>query len=124
MSTGGIRNKISNRNERIAVWFTEKVGSMGTFYLFLIYVLLPMLPMFRSAQDALLYWMNAIQLITLPLIMVGGNVVGRHTDAKAHTDYESLLAQMQELKKMHYELREILMENRVNRVAGTIREQK
>jgi uncharacterized membrane protein len=82
--------------ERLAVWITVHVGSMGFFLLILAWTILwlgwnSLAP--KSLQFdppmAFVLWLfisNVIQILLMPLIMVGQNVQGAAADARAEHD--------------------------------------
>jgi hypothetical protein len=61
-------------NMRLAAWGTQKFGTMGAFYIFVIYGALG--AVFTAYQVTLLYWSNWVQLWSLPLLAVGSAVLG------------------------------------------------
>jgi uncharacterized membrane protein len=84
--------------ERIAIWITEHVGTMGFFMIILIWtivwlgwnILAP-----KSLQfdpfPAFVLWLfisNMIQIFLMPLIMIGQNLQGRHSEIRAESDFE------------------------------------
>lgn len=73
-------------NMRVAAWGTRKFGSMPAFYLFVIYGALGAI--FVKYQATLLYWSNWIQLWSLPLLMVGGIVLGMAHDRMAQQNFD------------------------------------
>lgn len=87
---------------------TNSVGTMWCAYAFLIIDLFMLPPVIKS--NSVMIWVNYIaqtvlQLVLLPIIMVGQNVIQAQNEAKADTDHKTLtyLArlqddQMQELK--------------------------
>lgn len=99
---------MSKFNYWLAVKITNSVGTMWCAYVFLI-VDLFMLPPVIKAHDVIV-WVTYIaqtllQLVLLPIIMVGQNVIQSQNEAKADTDHKTLTylatlqdAQMQELK--------------------------
>ena len=102
------RNPIRNVNieqrqkrtflDRLAVWITNRVGTMGFFLLILVWTvgwltwntLAPSYLRFDPMPGFVLWLFisNLIQLLLLPLIMVGQNVQGRHSEARAEADFE------------------------------------
>lgn len=62
-------------NDRLAAWGTKGFNSMWCVYAFGIYGALG--AVFPRQQQPLLYWSNWIQLVALPLIMVGTAVLTR-----------------------------------------------
>lgn len=77
-------------NEKVAVFLTKSFGTMWVCYAFIIYGLLPLYHTFHQYQDSLLYWSNWIQLWSLPLLMVGTNILGRAAETRAKLDHEKL----------------------------------
>jgi uncharacterized membrane protein len=86
------------RLERFAVWITKHIGSMGFFLIILAWTLLwlswntlgPRLMRF-DPYPAFVFWLfisNMIQIFLMPLIMIGQNLQGRHTEMRAEADYE------------------------------------
>jgi len=77
-----------NFNDRLALLATRAFGSMPTFYLFVVWALLPVIPALRHVEPIILYVSAGfIQLVALPLISVGQNLLGRHSEARAEADY-------------------------------------
>lgn len=81
-------------NMRVAAWGTRKFGSMPAFYLFVIYGALGAI--FVKYQATLLYWSNWIQLWSLPLLMVGGIVLGMAHDKMAQQQFDDTEALLHE----------------------------
>lgn len=84
--------------ERIAIWITDHVGSMGFFLIIVTWTLLwlgwnafgPRQSRF-DPYPAFVLWLfisNMIQICLMPLIMVGQNLQSRHSEARAESDYE------------------------------------
>jgi uncharacterized membrane protein len=84
--------------DRLACWITERVGTMGFFLVVLVWtvlwlgwnVLAPKALQFDPPM-AFVFWLfisNLIQLLLMPLIMVGQNVQGRHAEVRADFDLE------------------------------------
>ena len=84
--------------ERIAVWITDHVGSMGFFIIIFVWTAVwlgwnTLGP--QSAQfdpfPAFVLWLficNMIQIFLMPLIMIGQNLQSRHAEARAEADFE------------------------------------
>lgn len=87
-----------SRVEKIALWITERIGTMGFFFVILTWTALWLLfNVFAPNQmkfdpfPAFVLWLfisNMIQLFLLPLIMIGQNFQGRHSEARAEADFE------------------------------------
>ena len=88
-------------NMRLAAWGTRVFGSMPAFYLFAVYGALG--AVFVTAQATLLYWSNWIQLWSLPLLMVGGIVLGKAHDRMAQQQFDDteLLLHEQDQQAAH-----------------------
>lgn len=84
--------------ERLAVWITEHVGTMGFFIVIFAWTtawltwntLAPQAARF-DPFPAFVFWLfisNMIQIFLMPLIMVGQNLQGRHSETRAEADFE------------------------------------
>jgi uncharacterized membrane protein len=91
------RKKLT-RLERLAVWITDKVGSMGFFIIIFVWTtvwlgwntLAPQTSRF-DPFPAFVLWLflsNVLQIFLMPLIMIGQNLQGRHAEARAESDFE------------------------------------
>jgi len=86
------------KTQKIAAWITEKVGTMGFFYVLVAWtaiwlgwnVLAPAEVRFDPFPSFVLWLFisNMIQLILMPIIMVGQNLQGYHSDTRAQADFE------------------------------------
>jgi uncharacterized membrane protein len=84
--------------DRLAVWMTERVGTMAFFLLLVVWTTVWLgwntLAPERLRFDpfpAFVLWLflsNMIQILLMPLIMVGQNLQGRHAEARAEADFE------------------------------------
>ncbi len=87
--------KIS-RADRIALFITNRIGTMGFFFIILGWTVLwlgwNLLAPTRLQFDppmGFILWLfisNLIQILLMPLLMVGQNVQGRHAEARAEND--------------------------------------
>ena len=86
------------RLERVAVWITDHVGTMGFFLLIFSWTILwlgwnvfaPKSLQF-DPYPAFVLWLflsNMIQIFLMPLIMIGQNLQARHSEARAGVDFE------------------------------------
>ena len=82
-------------NTHVAVSVTRLVGSMWCAYLFAILALIS-LPAAISSHDPIIIvaWIaqTFLQLVLLPIIIVGQNVQAAASDARAESDHETLMA--------------------------------
>lgn len=87
-----------SRLERIGLFITERVGTMGFFLVIFVWtalwlgwnLLAPKELRFDPPMGfiAWLFISNLIQIFLMPLIMVGQNAQGRHAEMRAENDYE------------------------------------
>ena len=75
-------------NDSIATKLTLTVGTIWSFYALVIFGFVPTFA--PHLQETCLYWSNFIQLIFLPIIMVGQSVLGRTAKKQAHEDHEAI----------------------------------
>ena len=84
--------------ERFALVITNHVGTMGFFFILIIWtvgwlawnITAPVELRF-DPYPAFVLWLfisNMIQIMLLPLIMVGQNLQGKHAEARAQADFE------------------------------------
>ena len=82
-------------NTRLAVGITKIVGSMWCAYVFALIAVIS-LPAALSSHDPIIIvaWVaqTFLQLVLLPIIIVGQNVQAASSDARAESDHETLLA--------------------------------
>lgn len=86
------------RLEKIAVWITDHVGSMGFFMIILFWTVLwlgwnTLVPkdLRFDPYPAYVLWLfisNMIQIFLMPLIMIGQNLQSRHAELRAEADFE------------------------------------
>jgi len=109
-------------NDRIALVATRIFGSMPTFYLFFIWALLPLIPWFHRFQVFILYISaGIIQLVALPLLSVGQNLLGRHGEARAEADFavnqrsfsdtEAILSQLKALDERTLAIAQVILKD-------------
>jgi uncharacterized membrane protein len=86
------------RLERFAVWITEKVGSMGFFLIIFAWTIawlgwntIASKELRFDPFPAFVLWLfisNVLQIFLMPLIMIGQNLQGRHSEFRAESDFE------------------------------------
>lgn len=99
---------IGKLNEFIAVKITLAVSTMWAFYILVIYGLTPL--MWPAHMNTILYWSNFIQLIFLPLLAVGGAVMGRSSEKRAQETHDTVMAEFQGLRRLYQSQSEELAE--------------
>ncbi len=86
---------IGRFNTKVALAVTNSVGSMWCAYIFAVLALIS-LPAAIASKSAIIIvgWIaqTFLQLVLLPIIIVGQNVQAAATDARAEADHETLLA--------------------------------
>jgi uncharacterized membrane protein len=112
------------RLERIAIWITDHVGTMGFFIVIFAWTVLWLgwntLGPAGSRFDpypAFVLWLfisNMIQIFLMPLLMIGQNLQGRHSEIRAQSDFEVNVKAEKEidvilmhLENLHVELEQI-----------------
>ena len=97
-----------SRLERIGLFITEHVGTMGFFLIIFVWtaawlgwnLLAPRNLRFDPPMGfiAWLFISNLIQIFLMPLIMVGLNAQGRHAESRAENDYQINLKAEREIE--------------------------
>jgi uncharacterized membrane protein len=102
-----------SRMDRVALFITQRVGTMGFFLVIATWtafwlgwnLLMPKSFQFDPPM-AFAFWLfisNMIQILLMPLIMVGQNIQGKHSDLRAESDYEvNLKAEMEVEAILHH----------------------
>ena len=88
-------NPLGRFNTWVAVKITKSVGSMWCAYVFAAIALIS-LPAAISSHQAIIIigWIaqTFLQLVLLPIIIVGQNVLAAASDARAEADHETLIS--------------------------------
>ena len=102
-----VREKTSHL-DRLAIWITEHVGTMGFFLVIFCWtvcwlswnLLAPKELQFDPPMGFVLWLFisNLIQILLMPLIMVGQNIQGRHAEARAEYDLDVNVKAEQEIE--------------------------
>lgn len=100
--------------DRLAVWITEHVGTMGFFLVIFVWTALWLgwnfLAPSRLQFDppmGFVFWLfisNLIQILLMPLIMVGQNIQGRHAEVRAEHDLDVNVKAEQEIEVILHHL--------------------
>jgi uncharacterized membrane protein len=85
--------------EKLAVFVTEKIGTMGFFFIIFVWTISWLSWNIFAPQEfrfdpypAFVLWLfisNLIQLHLMPLIMVGQNIQGKHSSLRAEYDFQT-----------------------------------
>ncbi len=107
--------------DRLALAITERVGTMGFFFVIFIWTVLWLgwnflapKPLQFDPPMAFVFWLfisNMIQILLMPLLMVGQNLQGMHAELRAQSDYEINLRAEREIDAMlqHLEYQNALL---------------
>ena len=92
------RSQQLSRLDKIALWITEHVGSMGFFLVIFTWTIawlswntLAPKELRFDPYPAFVLWLfisNGIQILLMPLIMIGQNLQADHAEARAEADFE------------------------------------
>lgn len=92
------KSKLSSL-DKLAIFVTEKIGTMGFFFIIFTWTILWLgWNMFSPTQlrfdpfPAFVLWLfisNLIQIHLMPLIMIGQNIQGAHAELRAEYDFET-----------------------------------
>jgi hypothetical protein len=97
---------IGGFNAAVAVLVTRVVGTMYCAYVFTLiaFVALPA-ALAQGSPTVLVNWLssNFLQLVLLPIILVGQSVISKAQDARAEADHETLTA-LHELSKLQIDI--------------------
>jgi uncharacterized membrane protein len=89
--------------DRLAIFITDRVGTMGFFFLIFTWTVIWVGYNILATEISSLHWKpfdpfpafvayllisNVIQIMLMPLIMVGQNVQGRHSELRAESDFQ------------------------------------
>jgi uncharacterized membrane protein len=92
-----VRKKLTSL-DKIAIWITNNVGSMGFFLIIFVWTvvwfgwnsLMPKDVRF-DPYPAFVLWLfisNVVQIFLMPLIMIGQNLQSDHAEVRAEADFE------------------------------------
>ena len=94
-----VHRKSLSKIERLAVFVTEKIGTMGFFFIIFSWTVLWLSWNVFAPKNlrfdpypAFVLWLfisNLIQIHLMPLIMVGQNIQGKHANLRAEHDFET-----------------------------------
>jgi uncharacterized membrane protein len=107
------RDKLSPL-DRLAIWITGQVGTMGFFLIvfgwtiiWLTWNFIAPKPLQFDPPMAFVFWLfisNMIQLLLMPLIMVGQNIQGAHAELRAEFDLEVNIKAEKEIETILHHL--------------------
>ena len=99
-----VRNVNTEHKEKLspldlfAVWITSKIGTMGFFFILFFWTIVWLGWNLFAPQEvqfdpypAFVLWLfisNMLQLILMPLLLIGQNLQGRYAEVRAEADFE------------------------------------
>ena len=122
------------RLDKLAVWITNRVGTMEFFLTIFVWtaswlgwnLLAPQKLQFDPPM-AFVFWLfisNLIQILLMPLIMVGQNILGRHAETRADNDLEVNLKSEQEIEIIlrHLEFQNAILITMLEKLGSSVDE--
>lgn len=103
--------------DKFALFMTNKVGTMGFFFACVVLVTIPLV--FASVMPEVQYISSGyLQLILLPLIMVGQNLQSRYTEIRAEHDFSTNVKAEKEIETilLHLEKQDQMMLEIFNKI--------
>jgi hypothetical protein len=107
---------ITRFNEWLAVHSTLVFGSMWMAYGFVAFCFLPVAV--PSGMAVALYVSNCAQLVALPLLAVGQNVLGRAAERRADETHDAVMEELGLLRDAHEGLAQLVTGRGADAVAG------
>ena len=114
----GIKTIPASPLDRLALWITLRVGSMGFFVIIFIWTvswlswnILAPRPVRFDPYPGFVLWLfisNMIQLFLMPLILIGQNLQSKESDQRAKNDYKINLKAEAEIQAIRASLKAIL----------------
>lgn len=97
-------------SDRIALWVTKKVGTMGFFLVVTVWTFLWLFwniwgpdYLHFDPYPAFVIWLlisNILQILLLPLLLIGQNLQARHADLRAEVDFAVDLKSEKQIEKI------------------------
>lgn len=121
-NTNEVHRSRLSKTDKVALFITKYVGTMTFFYFCFVLVTIPLI--FKGTMTAIFYISSGyLQLILLPLIIVGQNLQGRHAEIRAEHDYETNVKAEKEIEAilLHLEKQDEMMLDilkRIERIEG------
>jgi hypothetical protein len=95
-------------NDWLAIRGTLALGTMWCVYAFILFSIIPCVA--PSTQNLILFISNAFQLVFLPVLLVGQNLLNRSSELRAQEDHAAIMSELAEIKAMHEDLRVLIKE--------------
>ena len=110
--------------DKAALFITEKIGTMGFFYFCVILAVIPVF--FKPTIAIAQYASGFLQLILLPLILIGQNLQRHHAELRAESDYQTNVQAEKEIEAilLHLEKQDETMLEILKRIEKLEEERK
>ncbi len=117
--------------DRLAIFITDRVGTMGFFFIIFIWTAFWLAWNFLAPKHlqfdppmAFVFWLfisNMIQIFLMPLIMVGQNLQGRHSEQRAEADFEVNVRAEREIEVIlhHLEYQNTILQHMLETLTNT-----
>ncbi len=120
--------------DRIALFSTRIIGTMYAVYFFIVFMSGWMLwqtfyaskPFDPFPFAFLLFLGNIIQLLLMPLIMVGQNLLGKHAEIRTEEEYRTTISSYQDIEQilLHLSEQDKLMKEQLALLVGLSKDLK
>ena len=100
--------------DKVALWITEHIGTMGFFLMIFVWTVLWLGWNLLAPKDlqfdppmGFVFWLfisNLIQILLMPLIMLGQNIQGKHAEVRAEYDLDVNVKAEREIETILYHL--------------------
>ena len=99
-------NWIVRFNARFGLWITVIVGTMWTAYLFTLIALVALPDAIKGGAYTTVVWLSSsfLQLVLLPIIIVGQNIQAKAADKRAEETYKDAEAVLKEAEEIQNHL--------------------
>jgi hypothetical protein len=99
-------NPVVRFNARFGLWITVVVGTMWCAYLFTLIALVALPDAVKQGTYFIVVWLSSsfLQLVLLPIIIVGQNIQAKAADKRAEETYQDAEAVLQEATQIQAHL--------------------
>lgn len=114
---------LNNFNANLALKVTSVVGTMWCAYAFTLLAVISLPHAIHQGVSGIVPWVaqTFLQLVLLSIIMVGQDLQGIRTEARAEADHQMIQAEFKELHEVHGEVHELIKDMHVKVVEIHVR---
>lgn len=116
-NTNHIYKEELKSSEKFAIWITNKIGTIGFFFIIFIWTVLWLGWNMLATEDlkfdpypAFVLWLfisNMLQIFLMPLLMVGQNLQAKRAEIRSENDYNVNIKAELEIQKIMLEILEL-----------------